>query len=163
MYNVHHFNSKPRTLHTARSTLHEGLKCNSISKPCTMHEVHCTKYIARYTLPIARCTLHEGLKCNSISNTARSTLHIAHCTLHEVRCTLYIARSTIHEGLKCNSISNTAMTHFTLIWESFSFFRVEAIIRPLHFSFNYTVIHYFHVGIFFSKGSITKSFSHLAS
>ena len=105
-----------------------------------------TKNPTHYTLHVVHCTKHT-----------------AHCTLHIARSTLYAVRCTIHEGLKCNSISNTAMTHFTLIWVSFSFFRVEAITRPLHFSVNYTVIYYFHVGIFFSKGSITKSFSHLAS
>ena len=111
----------------------------------TLHEAHCTLHNARSTLHIARRSKIQF----DFKPTARCTMHKVHCT--------------IHEGLKCNSISNTAMTHFTLIWESFSFFRVEAIIRPLHFSFNSTVIYYFHVGIFFSKGSITKSFSHLAS
>ena len=117
----------------------------------TKNPTHCTKYTARSTMNTAHCTLHQ------------KTLHKVQSTLHQKHCTKYTARCTLHEGLKCNSISNTAMTHFTLIWVSFSFFRVEAIIRPLHFSVNYTVIYYFHVGIFFSKGSITKSFSHLDS
>ena len=119
----------------------------------TKNPAHCTKYAEQCTMHNAHCTLYN----------VHCTMHAAPKTMHNAQCTLHIARCTIHEGLKCNSISNTAVTYFTLIRVSFSFFRVEAIIRPLHFSVNYTVIHYFHVGIFFSKGSITKSFSHLAS
>ena len=157
-------------MHNARSTLHKKKKNTA---RCTLHQkntAHCTLHDARRskmqfdfktlhdahcTTHDAHCTLHEGLKFNSISN--HCTLHIAHCTMHEVRCTLHAARSTL------KSTATHTMTYFTLIWVSFSFFRVEAILRPVHFSVNYTVIYYFHVGIFFSKGSITKSFSHLAS